>query len=72
MTYIKIHWNELRKHGFEFQVWLLLKLAAVKSSLNNVAAKVIAKQVTKIYFTQVGSIIAASLGYIVMKKVAET
>lgn len=65
----KIHWNELRKRGFEFS-GLVVARTAVKSSLNNVAAKVITKQVTK-FIPLGGSIIAASLGYIVMKKVAE-
>lgn len=65
----RIHWNELRKRGFEFS-GLVVARTAVKSSLNNVAAKVITKQVTK-FIPLGGSIIAASLGYIVMKKVAE-
>ncbi|MDM1248035.1 hypothetical protein ACFODO_17320 [Acinetobacter sichuanensis] len=65
----QIHWNELRKRGFEFS-GLVVARTAVKSSLNNVAAKVITKQVTK-FIPLGGSIIAASLGYIVMKKVAE-
>ena len=43
---------------------------AAKASLNNLAAKVITKQVTK-FIPLGGSIIAASLGYVVMKKVAE-
>ena len=65
----KIHWNELRKRGFEFSGLVVARTAA-KSSLNNLAAKVITKQVTK-FIPLGGSIIAASLGYIVMKKVAE-
>ena len=65
----KVHWNELRKRGFEFS-GLVVARTAVKSSLNNVATKVITKQVTK-FIPLGGSIIAASLGYIVMKKVAE-
>ncbi|WP_179998843.1 hypothetical protein [Acinetobacter sp. YH12239] len=65
----KIHWNELRKRGFEFSGLVVARTAA-KASLNNVAAKVLTKQVTK-FIPLGGSIIAASLGYIVMKKVAE-
>ena len=42
----------------------------MKASLNNVAAKVITKQVVK-FIPLGGQIVAASLGYIVMKKVAE-
>ena len=65
----KIHWNELKKRGFEFS-GLVVARTAVKASLNNVAAKVITKQVIK-FIPLGGSIIAASLGYIVMKKVSE-
>lgn len=65
----KIHWSELRKRGFEFSGLVVARTAA-KTSLNNIAAKVITKQVTK-FIPLGGSIIAASLGYIVMKKVAE-
>ena len=65
----KVHWNELRKRGFEFSGLVVARTAA-KSSLNNIAAKVLTKQVTK-FIPLGGSIIAASLGYIVMKKVAE-
>ena len=43
---------------------------AVKKSINNVAAKYITKQVTK-FIPLGGQLIAASLGYFVMKKVAE-
>ena len=65
----KIHWNELRKRGFEYSGLVVARTAA-KASLNNLAAKVITKQVTK-FIPLGGAIIAASLGYIVMKKVAE-
>ena len=65
----KVHWDELRKRGFEFSGLVVARTAA-KASLNNLAAKVITKQVTK-FIPLGGSIIAASLGYVVMKKVAE-
>lgn len=65
----KVHWNELRKRGFEFSGLVAARTAA-KLSLNNMASKIITKQVTK-FIPLGGSIIAASLGYIVMKKVAE-
>ena len=65
----EIHWKELRKRGFEFSGLVVARTAA-KASLNNLAAKVITKQVTK-FIPLGGSIIAASLGYIVMKKIAE-
>ncbi len=65
----KIHWSELRKRGFEFSGLVAARTAA-KLSLNNMASKIITKQVTK-FIPLGGSIIAASLGYIIMKKVAE-
>ena len=64
----QVHWHELRKRGVEFS-GLVIARTAVKSSFNNVAAKVITKQVTK-FIPLGGQIIAASLGYMVMKKVA--
>lgn len=66
----KIHWSELRKRGFEFSGFVVARTAA-KASLNNLAAKVLTKQVTK-FIPLGGSIVAASLGYVIMKKVAET
>lgn len=65
----EVHWKELRKRGIEFSS-LVVARTAVKKSINNVAAKVITKQVTK-FIPLGGQIIAASLGYFVMKKVAE-
>ena len=65
----QVHWTELRKRGVEFS-GLVVARTAVKKSLNNVAAKVITKQITK-FIPLGGQIIAASLGYVVMKKVAE-
>ena len=64
----QVHWHELRKRGVEFS-GLVIARTAVKSSFNNIAAKVITKQVTK-FIPLGGQIIAASLGYMVMKKVA--
>ncbi|MBO3661106.1 MULTISPECIES: hypothetical protein [Acinetobacter] len=65
----QVHWNELRKRGIEFS-GLVVARTAVKKSLNNVAAKVITKQVTK-FIPLGGQLVAASLGYFVMKKIAE-
>lgn len=65
----EIHWNELRKRGFEFS-GLVVARTAVKKSLNGIMGKVVIKQVTK-FIPLGGQIVAASLGYIVMKKVAE-
>lgn len=65
----QVHWNELRKRGVEFS-GLVVARTAVKKSLNNVAAKVIIKQVTK-FIPLGGQLVAASLGYFVMKKIAD-
>lgn len=65
----QIHWQELRKRGVEFS-GLVVARTAVKKSLNNVAAKVIIKQVTK-FIPLGGQLVAASLGYFVMKKIAD-
>src|SRR5690606_10471722 len=62
----QIHWQELRKRGVEFS-GLVVARTAVKKSLNNVAAKVLIKQVTK-FIPLGGQLVAASLGYFVMKK----
>lgn len=65
----QIHWSELKKRGIEFS-GLVVARTAVKKSVNNVAAKYITKQVTK-FIPLGGQLIAAGLGYFVMKKVAE-
>ena len=65
----QIHWNELRKRGIEFSGLVVARTAA-KATLNNFAGKIITKQVVK-FIPLGGSLVAASLGYIVMKKVAE-
>ena len=65
----QVHWAELKKRGIEFS-GLVVARTAVKKSLNNVAAKYITKQVTK-FIPLGGQLIAAGLGYFVMKKVAE-
>ncbi|WP_121972439.1 hypothetical protein [Acinetobacter stercoris] len=65
----EIHWSELRKRGFEFSGFVVAR-TAVKKTLDNVATKVITKQVTK-FIPIGGQIVAAGMGYIVMKKVAE-
>jgi uncharacterized protein (DUF697 family) len=65
----QIHWKELRKRGVEFS-GLVVARTAVKKSLNNVAAKVLIKQVTK-FIPLGGQLVAASLGYFVMKKIAD-
>lgn len=65
----QIHWNELRKRGFEFSGFVLAR-TAIKKSINNFATKTITKQVTK-FIPLGGQIVAAGLGYIIMKKIAQ-
>lgn len=65
----QIHWNELRKRGVEFSGLVVARTAA-KQSLNGMVGKVLTKQVTK-FIPLGGQIVAASLGYIIMKKIAE-
>ncbi|ENU31617.1 MULTISPECIES: hypothetical protein [unclassified Acinetobacter] len=65
----KIHWNELRKRGFEFSGFLVAR-TAMKKSFNGFFAKIATKQVTK-FIPLGGQIIAASLGYFMMKKITE-
>ena len=65
----QIHWNELRKRGVEFS-GLVVARTAVRRSLNGMVGKVLTKQVTK-FIPLGGQVVAASLGYIVMKKVAD-
>ncbi|WP_139853187.1 hypothetical protein [Acinetobacter pullicarnis] len=66
----KIHWDELRKRGVEFSGFVLAR-TAIKKSINNFATKIVTKQVTK-FIPLGGQLVAAGLGYFIMKKVAET
>jgi len=59
----QIHWN------VEFSGLVVARTAA-KQSLNGMVGKVLTKQVTK-FIPLGGQIVAASLGYIIMKKIAE-
>ena len=65
----KIHWNELRKRGFEFSSFVAAR-TAVKSSLNGFFTKIATKQITK-FIPLGGQIISASLGYFMMRKITE-
>jgi len=49
---------------------LVVARTAAKQSLNGMVGKVLTKQVTK-FIPLGGQIVAASLGYIIMKKIAE-
>jgi len=66
----QIHWNELRKRGIQFSGFVVAR-TAIKKSINNFATKLVTKQVTK-FIPLGGQVVAAGLGYYIMKKVAET
>lgn len=66
----QIHWKELRKLGVEFSGFVVAR-TAIKKTINNFATKFVTKQVTK-FIPLGGQAIAATLGYVIMKKIAET
>ena len=65
----EIHWNELRKRGIQFSGFVMAR-TAVKKSFNGLVSKVLTRQVTK-FIPLGGQVVAASLGYFVLKKVAD-
>lgn len=65
-----VHWKELRKRGFELSSFVVAR-TAVKQSINGLMGKFVTKQVTK-FIPLGGSLVAGTLGYIIMKKIAET
>jgi uncharacterized protein (DUF697 family) len=65
----KIHWDELRKRGFEFSGFVVAR-TAMKKSFNGFFTKIATKQVTK-FIPLGGQLIAASLGYFMMRKITE-
>ncbi|GAB3049822.1 hypothetical protein GCM10027155_14570 [Acinetobacter apis] len=66
----EVHWDELKKRGIEFS-GLMVARTGVKKSINGFVSRMLTKQVTK-FVPLGGQIIAASLGYIVFKKIAES
>lgn len=65
----KVDWNALRKRGFELSSYVVARTAA-KQSINGFVSRLLTKQVTK-FIPLGGSVVAASLGYLLMKKIAE-
>ena len=65
-----IHWDELRKRGFQFSGFVVAR-TTVKKTFNGFFGKIVTKQVTK-FIPLGGQIVAASLGYFMMKKIAQT
>ncbi|MFT4020779.1 MAG: hypothetical protein QM666_04590 [Acinetobacter sp.] len=64
----EIHWHELRKRGIQFS-GLVVARTGIKQSVNGFVSRMLTKQVTK-FIPLGGQIVAASLGYIVFKKIA--
>ncbi|HHP5007307.1 TPA: hypothetical protein ACSB5V_002011, partial [Acinetobacter baumannii] len=65
-----IHWDELRKRGFQFSGFVVAR-TTVKKTFNGFFGKIVTKQVTK-FVPLGGQLVAASLGYFMMKKIAQT
>ncbi|XID74569.1 hypothetical protein ACF3NA_08570 [Alkanindiges sp. WGS2144] len=66
----QVHWNALRKRGVAF-AGLVTTRAVARKSLSGFAGKILTKQVTK-FVPLGGQIVAASLGYYILKKIALT
>ncbi len=64
-----IHWNELRKRGFELS-GLVFARTAVKKSFNGLLGRILTAQVTK-FIPLGGQVVSATLGYLIMRKIAE-
>lgn len=64
----QIHWDELRKRGVQF-VGLVVTRGAVRASIQGLAGRIAVKQVTK-FIPLGGQLVAATLGYYVLRKVA--
>ena len=64
----EIHWNEMRARGTEF-VGLVATRGVVRRSIQGLGAKIVSKQVVK-FIPLGGQLVAASMGYFVMRKVA--
>ncbi len=60
-----IHWDELRKRGFQFSGFVVAR-TTVKKTFNGFFGKIVTKQVTK-FVPLGGQLVAASLGYFMMK-----
>lgn len=65
-----VHWQELFKRGIELSGYVSAR-AAMKQTLTGYMQRYLTKQVSK-FVPLGGTIAAASLGFILMKKIAET
>ncbi len=66
----QVHWNALRKRGIQF-AGLVTTRAVARKSLSGFAGKILTKQVTK-FIPLGGQIVAATLGYKILKTIALT
>jgi uncharacterized protein (DUF697 family) len=64
----EVKWDELRKRGVQFVGFVTARTVARKS-LTGFAGKILTKQVTK-FIPLGGQMVAASLGYYILKKIA--
>lgn len=64
----QIQWDELRKRGIQF-AGLVVTRTAVKQSIQGLGTRMLTKQVIK-FIPLGGQLIAAGMGYYVMRKVA--
>ena len=65
----KVHWDELRKRCFELSGFVVAR-TAMKKTFNGFFNKIKTKQVTKL-IPLGGQLVAASLGYFMMRKITE-
>lgn len=64
----EVHWDALRERGVEF-VGLVATRGVVRKSIQGLGGKIISKQVAK-FIPLGGQLVAAGMGYFVMRKVA--
>ena len=64
----EVQWDELRKRGVQF-VGFVTARTVVRKSLTGFAGKILTKQVTK-FIPLGGQMVAASLGYYILRKIA--
>lgn len=65
----KVNWRQLRQRGVDI-TGIVASRTAIKSSLQGMMTKILTKQISK-FVPLGGQMVAAGLGYIVMKKIAE-
>lgn len=64
----EIHWQEVRSRALEF-AGMVMTRGVVRKSINGVFGKIVTKQITK-FIPFGGQLVSASLGYMVLSKVA--